>query len=316
MREVVAAMPTIYSFPWPEWSEDDALAQMDRWGIQAQVVSLTDPGLRLVEPSRRAEVARRCNEEMAALVRAHPTRFGGLAAVPLPDPAEAVAEVVHALDVLGLDGVGLLSSQDGLYLGDPALEPLLAAMNERSCWALIHPAAIGQRPALPLPPPTLEFAFDLTRSAADLIVRGRLQQYPEIRWCLAQAGGTLPFLASRISAFMAMPESVKLDLGLPPSALEMTPDDVIEAVGRFYFDTALSVGPATLQALRASSALDHVLYGSDLPFAGFARGGGSDELDPAPALSETFSAEERRQIERGNALAQFPRLASMAAVGI
>jgi predicted TIM-barrel fold metal-dependent hydrolase len=314
LAEVTPSMPRMYGQLWPDWSAPTALERMDRWGIAAQVVSLTEPGLRPVDPDRRGAVARRCNEEMAELVAAYPARFGALAALPLPDVAGSVAEVAYALDHLGLDGVAVLSSEGGLYIGDPVMEDLMAALDRRSAWVMIHPGRIQELAEGVLPPMAIEFPFDVTRAAVNLIVRGVPRRYPNIRWFLAQAGGTLPFLASRIAAFMAMPGPMKSDTGMPDSALAMTPADVLDAVSHFYFDTTLATGRSAMRSVLEVTTRDHVLYGSDLPFGRYAMGGGRGGSDPSPELSETFSATERRGVDRHHALAHFPRLA--AAIGV
>jgi len=53
-------------------------------------------------------------------------------------------------------------------------------------------------PLFGLPPMTLEFVFDTTRMAANLIYSGTMERYPDIRFILSHAGGTVPFLAMRI----------------------------------------------------------------------------------------------------------------------
>lgn len=313
LAEVTPSMPRMYGQLWPDWDVPTALARMDRWGIAAQVVSLTEPGLRPVNQDRRVEVARRCNEEMAALVTEYPARFGALAALPLPDVAGSIAEAEYALDHLGLDGVAVLSSEAGLYVGDPVTEPLMAVLDHRSAWVMIHPGRIEELPSGVLPPMAMEFPFDVTRAAVNLIVRGVTTRYPNIRWFLAQAGGTLPFLAPRLAAFMSMPEQMKRDTGMPDSALAMTPADMLAAVGRFHFDTTLATGRTAMCSVLEITPRDHVLYGSDLPFGRYAMGDGRRSVDPAPDLSETFSPTERRGVERDHALAQFPRLAAQIA---
>ena len=315
LAEVTPRMPRMYGQLWPDWSEPTALERMDRWGIAAQVVSLTEPGLRPVDEDRRGVVARRCNEEMAELVGRQPARFGGLAALPLPDVAGSVAEVEYALDHLGLDGVAVLSSEAGLYIGDPVMESLMAALDRRSAWVMIHPGRIQELPVGVLPPMAMEFPFDVTRAAVNLIVRGVTTRHPNIRWFLAQAGGTLPFLAPRLAAFMAMPAPMKTDTGMPEEALAMTPADLLDAVSHFYFDTTLATGRTAMRSVLEITPPEHVLYGSDLPFGRYAMGGsGRASTDPSPDLSETFSPDERRGVERGHALAHFPRLA--AAMGV
>ena len=55
-------------------------------------------------------LARACNEYGAKLVQDHPTRFGLLAAMPLPAVDATLREIEHAYDALKVDGVALLKS--------------------------------------------------------------------------------------------------------------------------------------------------------------------------------------------------------------
>jgi predicted TIM-barrel fold metal-dependent hydrolase len=81
--------------------------------------------------------------------------------------------------------------------------------------------------------------------------------------------------------------------------------DVFEDFRSFYFDLALSGSPAALPSLLQFAKPDHILFGSDWPFA------------PSAAVSyftgqfdkwDGMGAEERAAIDRGNAQKLFDRL--------
>ena len=100
-----------------------ALEVLDRHGAAAAVVSLFDSGAAGGDGDLMRVLARESNHFYAELLTRHPRRFGAFAVLPLPDVDAALAELAHALDVLGLDGVMLLSNYAGRYLGDPLLRP-------------------------------------------------------------------------------------------------------------------------------------------------------------------------------------------------
>jgi predicted TIM-barrel fold metal-dependent hydrolase len=62
------------------------LEEMDRCGIERMVLSLTQPGIQGI-PDRAIAVdtAKRMNDDLAAIVAAHQSRFAGFAAVALQD---------------------------------------------------------------------------------------------------------------------------------------------------------------------------------------------------------------------------------------
>ncbi|MEV6217598.1 amidohydrolase family protein [Nocardia sp. NPDC051833] len=297
---------TIGGYPTPDWSPEQALAFMDYYGIQAQALSVSDPGVSFLRGAEAIDMARYCNAYAAQLLRDHPTRFGAFAVLPMPDLAASIAEAIHALDELRLDGVVLLSAYDGVYLGDPRFEPLMAVLAQRGAYVFVHPAAIpaDAKPELPLPDFLEEFTFDTTRAATLMMATGMTQRYPGIRFQLAHAGGTLPFLSLRVGVATQTVLGRLWPEDLPrPSVL-----DIQRQIGNFYYDTALSASAAAMASTLAVTGRDHIVFGSDWPFSALTLPQ-SGSTDPAPGLSSIFDAAQRREVERDNPLRQLPRLA-------
>jgi predicted TIM-barrel fold metal-dependent hydrolase len=84
---------------------DRRLSLMDRAGIEKMVLSMTTPGIQ-GEPDPVAAVrrARQLNDALAEVVRAHPGRFWGFAAVPLQNPRAAADELERCVTQLGFVG--------------------------------------------------------------------------------------------------------------------------------------------------------------------------------------------------------------------
>ena len=287
----------------PAWSAATALEIMDRYGIATAILSISQPGVHFDDDAAARALARRCNEFAAECVAARPERFGGFAVLPLPDVAGACAEIAYAFDVLALDGVVLFASCAERFLGDPLFDPVLAALDERNAVAFVHPALHPKARELKLGLPlfVLEYPFDTTRAATNLIFSGALDRFPNIRFVLAHAGGTLPFLASRLAtASYVDPEPLH----------GRTPEYVRAKLRRFWYDTALAFGPQALAALTAVADPEKIVFGSDWPYAPEATTALTvAELDANPALS----AQQRAAFARENALALFPRLAMLSA---
>jgi predicted TIM-barrel fold metal-dependent hydrolase len=274
----------------------DALeANMARYAIDAAVISLGPPGAFLGDQGRANEIARAGNESLAAIVRADSRRFAGLALLPLPDVDAAVAELAHALDHLALDGVLLFSNTAKVYLGDPRLEPLFAELDRRAAYVFVHP---GMPPyAEPLgdlhPPWLYEFPFETTRAIANLVFSGTFERHPRIRFQFAHLGGTAPFLADRLAS---------LHDREPQRAAEATAG-VAEYLRRQYYDTGLSQFLPALEATRAIAPFEHIVFGTDWPYAALPETGD----DPSPDFA-SLPAEERAALDAGNAAALVPRL--------
>src|SRR5262249_20890329 len=187
--------------PLPHWDAQSDLALMDRHGIAAAVLSVSAPGVFFDDIGLARRLARQCNEVLAQTVRAHPARFGALAALPLPDVEAALSELAHALDVLKLDGVCLLTNVGGRYLGDPLLDPLMAERTGRQVPVSVHP---HEPPASPqarfsIPPAFVDYLLDITRAAANLMLSGCLERYPNVSYILSHGGGAVPAHAWRLA---------------------------------------------------------------------------------------------------------------------
>ena len=107
------------------------LADMDRVGIDVEVLSLSTPNVFFAEGAGQIEVARLVNDGYAELIAQHPTRFKGFASIPMDVPDAALRELERALGELKLNGVVLLSNIRGRTLTDPAYRPFFEEANRR-----------------------------------------------------------------------------------------------------------------------------------------------------------------------------------------
>jgi predicted TIM-barrel fold metal-dependent hydrolase len=288
----------------PPWEMSSALEAMERLGITSAVASwhphvyweaLADPASEIERWTRHG------NEFLARIVQADPQHFGGFASLPLPDPEAACREVEYALDVLRLDGVHLLTSVAGQYPGDPALEELFQELDRRSAVVVLHPNTIppgSDRLKVVAPPSLVEFVFDTTRCVANLLYSGTLDRYPAVRYIVPHAGGTIPYLATRME--MGAQYSTALRARVPQGALTY--------LRRLYYDTAISTSPVTLAGLKAFVPASQIVYGSDFPHV---QGAVQDRFTAGLDTSALFDDGEREAINRENALQLFPRFAAV-----
>jgi predicted TIM-barrel fold metal-dependent hydrolase len=236
----------------PEWSRERAIAMMDPNGIREGILSVSSGPPIPDAPT----LLRKCNEAAAELRQLHSGRFGSFASLPLPDIDASLKEVSYSLDHLKVDGFIIFASYGGRYLGEEQFVPVLEELNRRKAVVFIHP----NDPIYPLPniapASVLEFPFETTRTATSLIISGALKRFHNVRFILAHAGGTLPYLVPRVSLSISMMPGVAERVG-----------DVRAAFASFYYDTALSAGPSTIAALMQVAAPDHVLFGTDFPMA-------------------------------------------------
>ena len=280
---------TAGNVPFPNWVIEDSLAAMDSLGIAIAITSISSPGIYFGDHNFAETLARQCNEFSAQLIKNHPKRFGAFAIIPWTSASAAVDELKYAVDELNLDGVGLLSSIDGHYLGDPDFTNLYAELNRRKTVVFIHPNSPPQEklPINDTRAAVLEFVFDTTRAVANMLYNGIFKRYPDIKFIVPHAGGTVPYVAGRMT---------------------MGNYRAIEQLKTLYYDIALSSTPFTLRSLQELVPTSHILFGSDFPFL------------PKPMIKSTikglneydgFDEKIRAEIEQTNALSLFPRFQSI-----
>jgi len=213
----------------------------------------------------------------------------------LPDPDAALAELAHALDVMGLEGVLLLSHVAGTYLGDPSWEPLYAELDRRGAYVFLHPTVPANGAPLPHPGWLYEFPFDTTRALTNLIYTGTLERYPNIRWQVAHLGGATSVLADRIASLSAR----------EPDKAGAAPAGTLEYLSRLYYDTGLANHELPYRAAAMLAPADHFLFGTDWPYLAMPDESG----DPAPRLA-FLDEGERAALEGENIGALVPRFAA------
>ena len=279
----------------PPWSPDSAIDFMDSQEIATGILSLTAPGVVGWDNSGRREMARRINEYTAGLVAKRPDRFGHFATLPLPDIDGALHELEYALDTLRADGVILLANYAGRYLGEATFEPIWAELNRRHAVAYVHPGQPPVGTAAGLAGPLVDYPFDTTRTAVQLVLNGIVDRYPGASIILSHAGGFVPYASHRFAELAHV---------FRPDA--KNPADILKSFQRFYFDTALSSGPAALPSLKAFAQQDRILFGTDYPFApADVAASFTGKLDAYDGLT----ADEHSAISHRNAGILFPRLA-------
>lgn len=283
---------------YPDWSPELALELMDASGIELAITSLAQPGVQFARPAAARVLARRGNEYAAELSARWPRRFGAFALVPMHDIDDALAEIRYCSETLRFAGACLFASYGETFLGNTRFDPVLEALNGHDAIVFIHPAYHPSSRTLDLPWPgfMMEYLFDTTRAAVNLLLSGALERFPRIRFILAHAGGVLPYFAWRLSV------APMIDPRLPQWPRER----ILSGLRRYWYDIALSPGAGTMATLATIAAPERILYGSDWPFAN-ARVVAASLKDYA---ADGFLApQQRAAIDRGNALALLPHLA-------
>jgi aminocarboxymuconate-semialdehyde decarboxylase len=232
------------------------LADMDRVGIDVEVLSLSTPNVFFAEAPTQAAIAREVNDAYADLISLYPTRFKGFASIPMDDPEAALQELRRAIDDLKMNGVVLLSNIRGRALSSPVYRPFFEEADRMKLCIFLHPmlpanaAPFGEYVLGPL----VGFPFDTTLAVARMCFDGLFRDLPNIRWLIGHLGGAIPWLLERLDSGYRDFAECRAKIDQPPSAY----------LKRLYYDT-VTFSPYNLRHARDLVGTDHMAMGSDYP---------------------------------------------------
>ena len=268
------------------------IAHMDQVGIDMQILSLTSPGVQVFESSLATRLAAASNDALAEAVRAHPTRFAGLAAIAPQDPVAAAREIERAAQELKFNGLIVNSHTKGEYLDAEKFWPILEAAQALDMPIYLHP----REPAASWVAPYLDyglwfagwgFAAETGLHALRLILSGAFERYPKLRIVLGHMGEGLPFWLQRIDNRYLLEEKIHAARKLPRLPSEYFLEN-------FVITTS---GVTSMPALRLSLdvlGVDRILFAADFPY--------EDDAEAVRFMDgASVTEEERRKIYEVNA---------------
>jgi aminocarboxymuconate-semialdehyde decarboxylase len=232
------------------------VAMLDRRAVGSACVSIPPPLYRqhLGEADASAWVEA-VNDGLERLCGAYRARFRGLAHLPIEHPRLAVAEAERRCGKEWA-GFAIASHAPRVTLSDPALRPLWSVLNsDGGSFVFVHPAEPEDaRLSRWYLANLLGNPYETALAAAHLVFGGVVSSFPDIRFCLAHAGGVTAAVASRWQRGYETKRP-----GLPR---ERSPDELLR---RLYADCVVFDRPY-LDLTASVFGEEHVLLGSDWPF--------------------------------------------------
>ncbi|GGG01074.1 amidohydrolase family protein [Paenibacillus abyssi] len=237
-------------------SEELFLREQAKAGVQHTLISPI-PQLFLYE--FQSEITRELvqvyNQALAAIASDKPGRLAALGTVSLNAPEQAAADLETGMD-LGLKGAIIGPGHNGKLLSDAGFTPLWEAANRLKAVIFIHPLLnTDPRIQTRMMPNLVGVPWETTVAAADLLLSGLLDTYPNVKILLGHGGGFLPYQIGRLDKGYDMWNQVSSNLQAKPS----------EYLKRFWFDSVLWNAHA-LEYLVQVVGEDHIVPGSDYPF--------------------------------------------------
>src|SRR5215469_1461946 len=277
------------------------IEDMDRVGIDVEVISLSTPNVFFADADHQPEIARMVNDAYAELAARQPKRFKGFASIPMDASDAALKELHRAINDLKLNGVILLSNIRGRALTSAVYRPFFEEANRMKLCILLHPMLPSDTEPFReyVLGPIIGFPFDTTLAVARMCYDGLFRDFPDIRWIIAHIGGGVPYLMERMdNGFRDFAECrVKIDQ-LPSTYLK-----------RLYYDT-VTFSPYTLHMARDMIGTDHMLMGSDYPHLL-----GSIERSVTSIESLNIPQHEKQRIFEGNAMSILNNVTTSSGLG-
>jgi len=259
------------------WYDVDArLRDMDANDVRRQVLAWVGGAFDgALPPDEARPLWRAQNDDLAALVRAHPSRFSALASLPTANVAWAAEELERAHGELGLIGAVLPLDAFVSLAGARALAPIFAVAQKHRSHLFVHRGAAGAdvpgqqpetgavNPYFGLAAPgrgqtlpgdnaqaraLLATATHLASGVITLAFTDFLDAYPDVTVQMAMMGGAISYVTEHVQ--MAAEEA-----GSPLTAKQLK---------RVYFDTGQSGRAPRGIALAAKVfGADRILFGTD-----------------------------------------------------
>jgi aminocarboxymuconate-semialdehyde decarboxylase len=277
----------------PKLYDIKARAQwMDSRGVQMHLLTLSGSmPWQWAKPGEAPKLAQIVNDAGVEAHLAMPDRFIAGIAVPIRDPAAAIAELNRMAGKPGVRAVGLPNSIEGKdYLFAPEYEPFIARCEELGYPLVFHPldGALNSYAGTRLAGAnftynTLGFPFDSATTATQLVFSGLLDRFPKLDVVLPHSGGCFPYIVGRIE------HSVRK--GATAAKLRYS---MREYMRRFHYDS-LAYFPETLRFMIDLLGSDRIVIGTD----NYA----TMDVDQPNALVEQLNlpAADRDRILSGNA---------------
>jgi len=275
------------------------IAAMDEAGIAIQFLSVSSPGFEQFEETVQVEHARKANDALAAFVATHPTRFVGLASLPVSAPLEAADELERCVAELGFKGGNVHSHIGDTYLDEARYFPILERAARLKVPINLHPTLPHANMLGPylgygwaMPGPGLGFGHETAVHAMRIVYSGAFDKLPDLELILGHLGEGLMHWLYRVDFDFNKPwmaKSHRADIERKPS--DYLRSNVWYTCSGNWLDSALL---ATIHEVGAG----RVMFASDYPWEQIADG--ADFIEAAP-----ISEDDRRKICHENAARLF-----------
>lgn len=268
------------------------LENMDKAGIDVQVISLTSPGVEQFDPAVGTSMAREANDILHEAVKKNPKRYVGFAALAPKDPKSAADELERCVTKLGFKGWKTHSNYGGEFIDDQKFWPILERAEKLDVSVYLHPAVpnIPQltKYGIVSAGPPFGFGIEVCITMVRLIYSGVMDRFPKLKIMLGHYGEGMPFLIHRIDFAYLKPW---FDPDATPK-LQRKPSDYLR--DNCYYTTSGNYFKGAYDCTYQAVGPDRILLSTDYPYE-----------DPEECMrfleGLPMSGEDREKLYCGNA---------------
>lgn len=272
---------------------DERLDDMDRSGVDVQVLSLSTPGVQNLASAEAVALQVAANDVLAAAVLGQPDRFLGLATLATPEPAAAAAELDRAVTKLGLDGAMVFGRTRDRNMDALEFWPIYEAAASLKAPLHLHPQSpcpavrkayyrgYGEPFDTALATHGVGWHYESGVQILRLILSGVFDRFPDLQVIVGHWGEMVAFYLDRIDSMNGL------------AGLERPVSD--------YFRTNVYLAPSGVLSQRYLRwateivGIDRILFSGDYPFVIAGSGGARDFVEQAPV-----SEADKVKIASGN----------------
>ena len=238
-------------------SVEQRLRDMDTMGVDVQAISVSPfQFMYALPPEHGQKTARMTNENLAAIVQKHPSRFVALANVPLQAPDAAAAELEYCVKTLGFRGVEIGTNVAGQEISR-GRDRFWAKVQELDVVVFMHPNGFtgGERLADHYFINSIGNPLDSTVAIGYLVFDGILERFPKLKIVAAHGGGYVSHYPARMDHVWGARADARTMLRKKPR----------QSLAKLYFDTIV-FDRDQLKHLVELWGADHIVTGTDYPY--------------------------------------------------
>jgi len=248
---------------------DDRLAYMDKHGIAMQLLSNAGNSPQTLPDALAVQASKDVNDALAKVVADHPTRFAGLATLPVNLPEAAADELRRAVTDLGFKG-GLISGNiQNQWLDNEKFLPIFAAAEELDVPLYLHPGypsaeesrlmfesnSYGKMTESLLSGFGFGWHMDQGLQMARLIFSGIFDKYPKLKLVSGHWGEMVPNFIERMDSL----SRVLPGLNIKRSFADYYKENVWITPSGMYTKPQFELAVTEM-------GVDHILYSEDYPY--------------------------------------------------